>query len=71
MYNCLTAPQTTCILIYSVTGEDVMYYVRETWGAGSNLIRSPITVYDLRPTTLYIDKTLQITMDGTTPAPTC
>ena len=37
-------------------------------GAGSKAIRSPITVYDPRPTTLYIDKTLEITMDHITTA---
>ena len=33
------------------------------------MIRSPITVYDPRLTTLYIDKTLEITMDHITTAP--
>ena len=42
------------------------YVLGGSEGAGSKAIRSPITVYDPRPTTLYIDKTLQITMDGTT-----
>ena len=37
-------------------------------GAGSRAIRSPITVYDPRLTTLYIDKTLEITMDHITTA---
>ena len=60
-----------CGALMNVTGDHWRgcNVLRESEGPGSNLIRSPITVYDLWPATLYIDKTLEITMEHITTGP--